>query len=93
MAVSYRLELVSPGIRSLVASDGAQTAVEAKADEIADRARARGVLVEGEPGTVALPITTSRARTAGRARALVVIDHPSGLAVEAKHRLLGGALG
>ena len=77
----------------LVAGDWAQGVVEAKADDVAGRARGRGVMVDGQPGEVALPITTERARSKGRARALVVIDHPSGLAVEAKHRLLVGALG
>lgn len=76
----------------MLRSDSVQAAVMAEAERVAESARATGILVEGEPGDVALPIEVTDARTS-RARALVSINHPSGLAVEAKHRLLGGALG
>lgn len=93
MAVSFRVQLNSPGIRSLLSSPATQTMVETVAGEVAARAAGQGVMVEGDPGTVPVPITVTPAGTAGRARAWVVLDHPSGVAVEAKHRLLVGSLG
>lgn len=93
MAVELvRVKLNHFGMAELLRSDGVQDAVERQADGVAVRARSRGIMVEGIPGDVALPISVVRARST-RARALVSIDHPSGLAVESKHRLLGGALG
>jgi hypothetical protein len=93
VAVSYTITLDNAGMRALVASPWAQDQVETKAAEVADRARTRAPKVEGTPGEVELPIAVIKAHGKARARALVVIDHPSGMAVEAKHRVLGGALG
>lgn len=93
MAVAgVRVKLNSLGMIELLRSDGVQNAVERQADGVAIRARSRGIMVEGIPGDVALPISVVRARST-RARALVSIDHPSGLNVESKHRLLVGSLG
>lgn len=93
MAVTVRVVLNSPGIRSLVSSSQMQEHMEAVASGIAARALDAGIKVEGEPGDVALPIEMRKPDSPGaRAHAWVVITHPSGLAVEAKHRVLGGAL-
>lgn len=92
MATSYRIELDSPGMRALIGSAWAQRVVEAKANEVADAAKARGVKVDGEPGEQPVPIAVIPAH-GKRARAQVWIDHASGVAVESKHRLLVGALG
>jgi hypothetical protein len=92
VATSFRIELDSRGMRALVGSDWAQGVVQAKADEVAAAANGRGVKVDGEPGDQPVPIAVIPAR-GRRARAQVWIDHPSGVAVESKHRLLVGALG
>ena len=92
MAASVRVELNSPGIAALLRSDEVQQEMERVAGEVAQRARSRGVMVDGKPGEVPIPVTVEDAR-GKRARALVVLDHPSGEATEAKDRLLGGALG
>lgn len=94
MAVRVQIDLDRLGIlREALTSSAVQDAIMEKAEEIADNARNAGIMVEGDPGDVALPIEVVDARSSSRARALVVIDHPSGVAVESKHRLLGGALG
>ncbi len=92
MATSVRIELDSPGIAALLRSDEVQALMERTAEDVAVRARSRGVMVEGEPGDVPVPVTVVPAR-GRRARALVMIDHPAGEDVESKHRLLGGSLG
>ena len=89
---SVRIELDRAGVGELLRSDAVQAMLDDKADRVADAARGRGIQVEGKPGDVPLPIVTRRARTATRAKSTVVIEHPSGLAVEAKHRLLVGSL-
>lgn len=94
MAASVRIDLNKLGIlHAALTSDEVRDAVEDKAEEIADRVEGLGIMVEGDPGTVALPVEVVPAHSSSRARALVMLDHPSGLAVEAKHRALGGALG
>lgn len=89
---SIRIELDRSGVGALLRSDAVQAMLDHKAEAVADAARSRGIMVEGKPGDVPLPIVTRRARTATRARSVVAIDHPSGLAVESKHRLLAGSL-
>lgn len=89
---SVRIELDKAGIRSLLTAPATQAMLDGKAEAVAEAARGRGVSVEGSPGDVALPITTRSGGGGSRARAYVSIDHPSGLAVEAKHRLLVGSL-
>lgn len=93
MPTSVRITLNSPGIRALLTSNEMQQAMEQVAGDVAQRARSRGIMVEGEPGDVPLPIVVVDARGRTRARALVMVDHPSGLAVEARDRVLAGALG
>lgn len=90
-----RIEIDRKGIGDLLASPGVQRMLDAKATRVAFVARARGIRVEGDdaPGEIALPIETADWGNSRRARAAVVVPHPSGEAVESKHRLLGGALG
>lgn len=90
MALDVRLH--SAEMAAMLRSDPVQAAVMAEAEKVAERARSAGILVEGEPGDVVLPVEVTDARTS-RARALVSLNHPAGLATEAKHRILGGALG
>lgn len=93
MATSARIELNSPGIRTLLTSPAVQRMLNQRAEEVAQRAQSRGIMVDGDPGEVPLPIVVVDAGGRTRARSLVMIDHPSGEAVESKHRVLGGALG
>lgn len=95
MPTSFRIELDNAGMRELVHSRWAQQVVEDKAAEVGTRARQHlgSIKVEGIPGTVTPPVAVIPLHSADRARAIVMIDHMAGLAVEAKHRVLGGALG
>lgn len=93
MPATLRLELNRDGIRREVLNgEGTKALVEASAAATAEQARSVGLMVEGEPGETALPITSQASHFPSRARAIVTIDHPSGLAVEAKHRLLASSL-
>lgn len=87
------VRLSSAGMRDLLTSAGVQREMERVADRVRQRAEGRGVRVDGDPGEQPVPIVVREAKGRTRARALVVIDHPAGEAVESKHRLLGGALG
>jgi len=89
---SVLIELDRPGVAALLASPDVQRMLDDKAKAVANAARNRGIKVSGTPGVVDLPVEVVSAGNAKRARALVSIDHPSGLAVEAKHRLLVGSL-
>jgi len=77
----------------LFSSSDIRDAVEDKANEIAERVRDLGIMVEGDPGTVPLPVNVYPEHTLKYARVYVVTSHPAGIAVEAKYRALGGALG
>jgi hypothetical protein len=59
---------------------------------VAAAAQARGITVEGEPGKEPLPVEVVTSVGQVRARSMIVLDHASGLAVEAKHRLLAGSI-
>lgn len=90
MSMSVRIELNSAGIRELLLSGGIQGAVTEKANEVAGRARSRGLMLSDN---VPVPIEVREGSSEStRARASVWIDHPAGLEVEAKDRLLGGSL-
>jgi hypothetical protein len=88
---SFRIELARNGLREVLAGPQVQAMLERKARAVAQAAEARGIKVEGDD-SVALPIKVESRAGGTRARASVIIDHPAGLAVEAKHRLLGGSL-
>jgi hypothetical protein len=75
-------------IRDLLQSDELDAVVLAKAQAVADLVVSKGVRVEGVPGRIRLPIVAKLASSGGRSRAHVILDHPSGLAVESKHKLL-----
>lgn len=89
---TVRIELDRDGIRQLVGSSEVQAMLERKAQQVADAASSRGVMVGGDPGDVPVPVVVKAAGGGRRARALVVLDHEAGLAVESKHRLLVGSL-
>lgn len=88
-------------VRTVVDHDGLRELMNSKdvLDDLTRRGRAvqaaaqhRGIRVEGVPGDVALPVTVVAEHGKGRARVTVGIDHPSGVAVEVKHRVLVGSL-
>lgn len=89
---SVRFDLDYGGIVDLLTSDGVAAMLRDKADAVANAARSRGVLVDGHPGDVPMPVQVVDASSSSRARMLVVADHASALAVESKHRLLVGSL-
>ena len=80
------------GLRELLTSQEAQDDVGARALKMADEIEAAGVRVEGKPGRIPIPVTVTVTAGTSRARARVILDHPAGAAVEAKHGLLAGAL-
>jgi hypothetical protein len=90
--VHTELKVDPDGLRELLTSREVAEDLDRRGQAVAAAARHQGVTVEGEPGKVPLPIVVHTETTGSRARTTVVADHPSGLAVEAKHRLLGGAL-
>jgi hypothetical protein len=89
---SVRIDLDRAGIRSLLGDDGVQAMLMRKAGAVATAANEHSPMVDGIPGDEKPPIYQVDARSSSRARALVVLDHPAGLAIEAKHRLLVGSL-
>lgn len=89
---SVRIEMDYAGVGELLRSSGVQNDLNDRARQVADAAGSRGVTVEGENGPEAVPITTVEAGSSKRARALVVTDHPAGLAIESKYRLLVGSI-
>jgi hypothetical protein len=86
---SVRIEMDFAGIGDLLASAEVQADIDRRAEAVADAARNRGVTVESDNVPVPVVVTSAGKK---RARALVTLDHPAGLAVEAKHRLLVGSL-
>ncbi len=88
MADGVRVTLNRAGVRRLLTSAQVAAALGQVADRIADRVRSAGIRVEHEPGDIPLPVDVHVHTDGGRARALVVLAHPAGAAVEAKHRLL-----
>lgn len=82
-----RIRLNSHGIAAIADSAAVKNAVDALAEEVADNVRSQNHMVEGIPGDVALPVKV-RVYETDRARASVILAHPSGLAVQAKHGAL-----
>lgn len=89
---SVLIELNGDGVRQLLRSPEVQQMLDGKARAVAQAVESRGIKVDDAKGNrVAVPVDV---RSAGgqRARATVGLDHPAGLAVEAKHRVLVGSL-
>lgn len=87
-----RVRLKRRGMRELLRSEGVQAMLGRKAAAVADQVEAAGIRVDGVPGRTALPVMVDVAAGAERARARVTLDHPSGLAVEAKHGILTSSI-
>lgn len=80
------------GLQQILTSQAVQDEVGDRASRMADQVEAAGVRVEGEPGRIDLPVTVTVTTGGSRARARVILDHPSGQAVEAKHAVLAIAV-
>ena len=87
------VRLYHPGMAAQLKSDDVRKAVNALAEEIADNVRRQGVKVgdvDGGPLEKPLPVRVLH-QTTDRARASVVLAHPAGIAVQAKHGALSKA--
>ena len=87
-----RLNVKTTGIRRLLSSPGVEADLGERALRVADEVEAAGIRVEGAPGRIDLPVTVTVATGGKRARARVILDHPAGQAVEAKHGILAASI-
>lgn len=87
-----RVTINRQALREIMRSEGMQELLGRKGLAVADRVEAAGIRVEGVPGRIPLPVTVTVHPGRSRARARVILDHPAGLAVEAKHRILGSSV-
>lgn len=85
MSVNVRLNRA--GIAAILKSDEVRAIVNKAAEEVADNVRGQGLRVDDDPGEIELPVEVSTTTT-DRAKANVVLAHPSGAAVQAKHGAL-----
>jgi hypothetical protein len=94
-----RIALNGDGIREMLNEVGVEADLAARAERVAAQVNATYPAVEHRrpwgpdlPGAE-VPVAVASVRGRGaRARARVVVLHPSGPAVEAKHGILGAAL-
>ncbi|MGW3888890.1 hypothetical protein ACWD69_09385 [Micromonospora chokoriensis] len=86
------MKLNRRGMRNLLRSEDVQAMLGRKAAAVAEQVEAAGIRVDGVPGKTALPVTVDVAAGAERARARVILDHPAGIAVEAKHGILTSSI-
>jgi len=91
VAIRVRVKLNQSGMRELLRSEDVQTMLGGKAQAVAARVEAAGIRVEGKPG-VPLPVTVAAGLGEGRARAAVILDHPAGIAAEAKYAILAASI-
>lgn len=93
--MSVRMTRFAPntsGIAKLLSLPGVEADLGRRAEAVADQVEAAGIRVEGRPGRIELPVTVTIATSDKRARARVILDHPSGQAVEAKHGILASSV-
>lgn len=76
------------GIAELLKLPGVQADLHARADRVRQVADAAGQQTSDGP----LPIVVDSQTGRKRARAAVIANHPAGIAIELKHRLLGRSL-
>lgn len=86
-----RIEQDYGGIGQLLKSAEVRAMISERGSAIARAAEARGITVNND--SESLPVTQVDGIGGSRAYTLVILDHPAGAAVEAKHRVLGTALG
>lgn len=79
-------------LEHILKSEPMQAQLANRATAAAEQVRGAGIRVEGVPGRVDLPVTVAVSVGPSRARARVILDHPSGIAVEAKHGVLAASI-
>lgn len=92
--MAKNVKLDHSGMAALLKSAEVRSAVNTAAERMAASVRSAGIRVgdrDGGPDEYDLPVTVEHATT-DRAKAFVTLAHPSGQAVESKHRLLGRAI-
>lgn len=82
-----KVKLNHAGIAALLEDGGMRGLVAEAASAIAANCEGAGIMVEGVPGRISLPVEVSITET-DRAHGTVTLAHPSGQAVQAKHGLL-----
>lgn len=87
-----RVRLNRRGMRDLLRSEGVQETLGRKAAAVGEQVEAAGIRVDGAPGRIPLPVTVSVGAGEERARARVILDHPAGARVEAKHGILTASI-
>jgi hypothetical protein len=87
-----RVKLDRRGMRDLLRSEGVQDDLGRRTAAVAGQVSEAGIRVEGVPGRIPLPVTVDVRAGHGRARARVILAHPAGLAVEAKHGILTASI-
>jgi hypothetical protein len=87
--VTNNVKLNRAGIAAILKSGEMQALVAKAADEIAENVRGQGFTVGPLKGSgqIPLPVTVSTTVT-DRAHASVILAHPAGIAVQAKHGAL-----
>lgn len=87
-----KVKLDPKGLEAVAKRSETASAVKAIAEKVAENIKAQGIRVEGKPGDVALPVEVNTADTTNmrvnRAKAWVMLAHPAGMAVQAKHGAL-----
>ena len=92
MAVRVKFVMDHGSIGAMLRGGLGEAEVAAATERVAAAARAAGIMVDGIPGDIPLPIETSMTIT-DRAHGSVTIAHPSGEAVQAKDGVLTRAVG
>lgn len=87
-----RFAINRKGVRELLKSPGVKVMLKAKGEAVASAARTAAPPVDGEPGDAKPPVFADVGEGKTRARVRIVVNHPSGVALEAKHALLAGAI-
>lgn len=93
--MSVRLTRFAPnsaGIAKLLTLEAVEADLGARALKVADAVEAAGIKVERGKQRKDIPVTVTLASGASRARARVILDHPAGLAVEAKYGILAASI-
>lgn len=91
--MAAKVTLNSRGLEQVLKSAEMRKAVEAAAQEVADNVRDQNITVgdvDGGSHEIDLPVKVEVYET-DRARASVLLAHPAGLAVQAKHGALSKA--
>jgi hypothetical protein len=92
MSMRIRFKHSRQGIHEVLVSTEMQELLLAKVEAVAEAVRSAGIRVDDVPGDIDLPVRAFVSGRGIRARGYVELNHPSGLAVESKHRILAASL-